>query len=262
MVELDRIYNEDCLIGMQRIPDGSVDCIICDLPYGVLNKTSEGGSWDSIIPLEPLWEQYLRIAKPTAAIILFCQGMFTVQLMMSQPKLWRYNLIWDKKRATGFLNAYKMPLRYHEDIAVFYRKQPTYNPQMEELNGRERSHSQGKGVHADTNRCYGDIDRFQAYEPKPENIDKKFPRSIIEIKREHDGNQFHPTQKPVDLIRYLIATYSNEGDTILDNCIGSGTTAVACIKEKQHFIGFELNTEYYDKACERIWNEQRHLTLF
>ena len=127
-MELNKIYNEDCLVGMKKIPDASVDCIICDLPYGVLNKKSEGGGWDNIIPLEPLWKEYLRITKPNAAIILFCQGMFTAQLMMSQPKLWKYNLIWSKQRVTGFLNANKMPLRSHEDIAVFYRKQPVYNP--------------------------------------------------------------------------------------------------------------------------------------
>ena len=140
MIELNKIYNEDCLEGMKQISDASVDCIICDLPYGVLNKKSEGGSWDSIIPLEPLWKEYLRITKPNAAIILFCQGMFTAQLMMSQPKLWKYNLIWSRQRVTGFLNANKMPLRSHEDIAVFYRKQPIYNPQMVKCAPHQRNH--------------------------------------------------------------------------------------------------------------------------
>ena len=129
-IELDNIYNCDCLIGMRDIPDGSVDAIICDLPYEVLHKNNELVQWDRIIPFEPLWEQYLRVAKPNAAIVLFCQGMFTAQLMMSQPKLWKYNLIWEKGRATGFLNANRMPMRSHEDIAVFYRSQPTYNPQI------------------------------------------------------------------------------------------------------------------------------------
>lgn len=120
MIELNKIYNEDCLEGMKRIPNGSVDCIICDLPYGVLNKQNEGGGWDSVIPFEPLWEEYLRITKPNAAIILFGQGMFTAKLMMSNEKMWRYNLIWDKKRTTGFLNAKKMPLKQTEIISVFY----------------------------------------------------------------------------------------------------------------------------------------------
>ena len=255
MVELDRIYNEDCLVGMQNIPDSSIDCIICDLPYGVLNKQSEGGQWDSIIPLEPLWEQYKRVIKKNGAIVLFSQGMFTAQLMMSQPRMWRYNLIWDKARATGFLNANRMPLRYHEDICVFYNMLPTYNPQMEDLNGREPNHSQGFGDHANKNSCYGKIGRvYPTYESK------KHPRSIIRIKAVHcNEEQFHPTQKPVELMRYLIRTYSNKGDTILDNCIGSGSTAVACIQEGRHFIGFEQDKVYFKKALERIEREQEEI---
>jgi site-specific DNA-methyltransferase (adenine-specific)/modification methylase len=227
-MELDRIYNMDCLEGMKQIPDGSVDAIICDLPYGVLNSQSEGGSWDSIIPLEPMWEQYRRIIKEKGAIVLFAQGMFTAKLMMSQPKLWRYNLVWDKVRATGFLNANRMPLRYHEDICVFYKSLPTYNPQMEDLNGREPNHPQGHGEHVEKNSCYGKVSRIN-----PTYKDKKHPRSIIRIKAVHcNEGQFHPTQKPVDLIAYLVRTYTNEGDTVLDNCMGSGTTAMSCIKEK------------------------------
>lgn len=141
MMELNKIYNEDCLEGMKRIPNGSVDCIICDLPYGVLNKQSEGGGWDSIIPLEPLWEEYLRITKPNAAIILFGQGMFTAKLMMSNEKMWRYNLTWDKKRTTGFLNAKKMPLKQTEIISVFYKEFPAYHPQMRKCLPHERNHS-------------------------------------------------------------------------------------------------------------------------
>lgn len=259
-LQLDTIYNCDCLEGMRMIPDKTVDCIICDLPYEVLNKGNENAQWDRIIPFEPLWEQYLRVIKDNGAILLFCQGMFTAQLMMSQSKLWRYNLVWDKMRATGFLNAYRMPLRYHEDIAVFYRELPTYNPQMEALNGRERNHTQGKGVHKNTNKCYGNVDRFQSYEPA--EPDKKFPRSIISIPKEHDDQQWHPTQKPVDLLRYLVLTYTNPGDTVLDNCMGSGTTAVACVKEKRHFIGFELNEEYHKKAVQRVKNEMAQTRLF
>ena len=130
-MEIDKIYNEDCLIGMRNIPDKSIDCIICDLPYGVLNRNNPSAQWDNIIPFEPLWEQYERVIKDNGAIVLFAQGMFTAQLMMSNPKLWRYNLIWDKiNRATGFLNANRCPLRIHEDIVVFYKSQPTYNPQF------------------------------------------------------------------------------------------------------------------------------------
>jgi len=257
-MELDRIYNMDCLEGMKQIPDGTIDAVICDLPYGVLNGESEGGTWDTIIPFEPLWAEYRRVCKPTAAIVLFAQGMFTAKLMMSNEKMWRYNLIWDKVRATGFLNANRMPLRNHEDICVFYRQLGTYNPQMEALNGRERNHTQGHGEHKEKNSCYGKVGRIN-----PTYEDKKHPRSIIVKNAVHcNEGQFHPTQKPVDLLRYLVLTYTNEGDTVLDNCMGSGTTAIACIKERRHFIGFELSKEYFDKAVKRIKAEQAQLTLF
>ena len=258
MIELDRIYCEDCLVGMQRIPDGTVDAIITDLPYGVLNEQSEGGQWDSIIPLEPMWEQFIRVTKPTAPIVLFGSGMFTARLMVSQPKLWRYNLIWDKVRATGFLNANRMPLRNHEDIMVFYRQLGTYNPQMEALNGRERNHTQGHGNHKEKNSCYGKVGRIN-----PTYEDKKHPRSIIVKQAVHCNEaQFHPTQKPIDLLRYLVLTYTNPNDVVLDATIGSGTTAIACIKEHRHFVGFELNKEYYDKAVKRVEAEKAQLTLF
>ncbi|MCR5065129.1 MAG: site-specific DNA-methyltransferase [Bacteroidales bacterium] len=258
MIELDTIYNEDCLEGMKRIPDGSVDAIICDLPYGVLNKQSEGGGWDSIIPFEPLWEQYLRVAKPNAAIVLFAQGMFTAKLMMSNPAMWRYNLIWKKgDRASGFLNANKMPMRNHEDICVFYDKMPTYNPQMRKgLPNHTRGHGGGKMK----NGCYGKFDPWGASKII---TNEKFPLSIIDIDKGHDKESWiHPTQKPVDLLRYLVLTYSNSGGVILDNCMGSGTTAIACMKEHRHFIGFELDKTYYEKACARIDAEKQQLTLF
>lgn len=254
MIDIDKIYNEDCLEGMKRIPDGMVDCIITDLPYGVLNEQSEGGSWDSIIPLEPMWEQFLRVTKPNAPIILFGQGMFTAKLMMSQPKLWRYNLIWKKgDRSGGFLNANRMPLRNHEDIVVFYDKLPTYNPQKRK---GSPNHSRGNII-STTNRCYG---KFDIAENDMSGM--KFPTSIIDYPKEFDGKQFHPTQKPVDLLRYLILTYTNVGGVVLDATIGSGTTAVAALMEKRHFIGFELNKEYYDNAVKRVKAEQAQLSLF
>jgi DNA modification methylase len=151
-----------------------------------------------------------------------------------------------------------MPLRNHEDIMVFYRQLGTYNPQMEALNGRERNHTQGHGNHKEKNSCYGKVGRIN-----PTYEDKKHPRSIIVKQAVHcNEDQFHPTQKPVDLLRYLILTYSNEGDTILDATIGSGTTAVAALMEKRHFIGFETNREYFDKACKRIDDVKRNPTLF
>lgn len=290
-MEIDKIYNEDCLIGMRDIPDKSIDAIICDLPYGVLNRQNKSAQWDNIIPIEPLWEQYKRVIKDNGAIVLFAQGMFTAQLMMSNPKMWRYNLIWDKiNRSTGFLNANRCPLRIHEDIVVFYKSQPTYNPQFtfgqvnHKRGGGREWYKQNKsggvyglmtnggkkkeedmtsqekdemGVSGARNRCYGN---FAVTETKITN--EKYPTSIISVDKEHDGNYHHPTQKPVELIRWLVRTYTNEGDLVLDNCIGSGTTAVACIKEKRHFIGYEITKEYFDIAQERIKQEQSQLTLF
>lgn len=257
-LQLDTIYNMDCLEGMKLIPDGSVDAVICDLPYGVLNSQSEGGSWDAVIPFEPLWEQYRRVCKPNAAIVLFAQGMFTADLMQSNRKMWRYNLVWKKgDRCSGFLNANRMPLRNHEDIVVFYEKLPTYNPQMRTgLPNHTRGHDGGKLK----NGCYGKLDPWACSKVI---TTEKFPLSIIDIAKEHDVNkQFHPTQKPVDLLRYLVLTYTNPGGVVLDNCMGSGTTAIACLKEHRHFLGFELNKEYYDKAVQRIERERQQLTLF
>ena len=204
MIDIDKIYNMDCLEGMKRIPDGMVDCIITDLPYGVLNEQSEGGSWDSIIPLEPMWEQFKRVTKPNAAIVLFCQGMFTAKLMMSQPKMWRYNLIWKKgERCSGFLNAKRMPMRNHEDIAVFYQQLPTYNPQFTK---GDKSHPRGGGNHKNTQRCYGNFKDLPLTEP----TDEKYPKSVLNFDRDF-AKVDHPTQKPVDLLRYLILTYTNVG---------------------------------------------------
>ena len=201
-MEIDNIYNMDCLEGMKQIPDGTIDAVICDLPYGVLNGESEGGSWDTIIPFEPLWAEYRRVCKPTAAIVLFAQGMFTADLMHSNPKMWRYNLIWKKgERASGFLNANRMPLRNHEDIVVFYDKLPTYNPQMRT---GFPNHTRGHGGGKLKNGCYGKFDPWARSEVI---TTEKFPLSIIDIAKEHDVNkQFHPTQKPVDLLRYLVLT--------------------------------------------------------
>lgn len=255
MIELDRIYNENCMDGMKRIPDGSVDCVICDLPYGVLNEGNESARWDERLPMDELWAEYLRVTKPNAAIILFAQGMFTAELMMSQPKLWRYNLVWKKgDRVSGFLNAKRMPLRNHEDICVFYRRQPTYHPQMEigaPLHGRGR-------VRRQINRNYGDFTVNPGDER--EGSTEKYPLSVLDFEKPFPP--VHQTQKPVNLVRYLLRTYTNEGDTVLDNTIGSGTTAVAAVMENRHFIGFETDPEYYDLACSRVETERAQLRLF
>lgn len=255
-MELNKIYHEDCLEGMKRIPDASIDCIICDLPYGVLNKGNESAQWDNVIPFDLLWKQYERVIKENGAIILFAQGMFTADLMISNRELWRYNLIWQKGgRCSGFLNAKKMPLREHEDILVFYKTMPVYNPQMTKCEPHQRNHSRGKMNKEQTNRCYGNFG-------KPEDVitDLKYPKSILNFNRPHP--QIHPTQKPVMLVSWLINTYTNEGDTILDNCMGSGTTAIAAIRTKRNYIGFEIEKEYFDLANKRIKEEIMQLSLF
>lgn len=252
---IDTIFNEDCLIGMRRIPDKSIDMVLCDLPYGVLNKGNVHAKWDSPLPMDRLWEQYRRICKDDAPIVLFGQGMFTAQLMMSNPKMWRYNLIWQKTdRPTGFLNAKKMPLREHEDIMVFYDKLPVYHPQMVKCEPHQRNHSRGKMEKEQTNRCYGQMRKFDEI-----ITDEKYPRSIIRIPRE--ANTEHPTQKPVALCEWLIRTYSDEGDTILDNCMGGGSTAIACKLNNRHYIGFETSKEYCEMAERRLKEVGENVTI-
>lgn len=265
-MKTDIIYNEDCIEGMRRLPDASVDCIVCDLPYEQLHKGNKSAAWDRQLPLEPLWEQWLRVAKPNAAIVLFGNGMFTAQLMMSQPKLWKYNLIWEKGRATGFLNANRMPMRSHEDIAVFYLQQPTYNPQFRAGD----SHPHGNGWHRDTNQCYGEHGKASAVVADEQPVlkvgqtydydhirrvpptGKCFPMSVLHFDKEHDADTWHATQKPVNLLRWLIRTYTNPGDVVLDCCMGSGTTAVAAIMERRHFVGYELCGEFYERCMSRV----------
>lgn len=253
-MEIDKIYNMDCLEGMKQIPDGSIDAIICDLPYG----TTEC-AWDSVIPFDQLWEQYKRIIKRGAPIVLFGSEPFSTYLRMSNMEQWRYDWIWCKNRPNGFLEAKNKPMKAHEIISVFSdgsssngcNLRMTYNPQ-----GLIACKSVKKNVNGTIYGNRKNRETGSMYESEWTN----YPTSLLEF--DLDNDRFHPTQKPVDLLRYLVKTYTNEGDTILDNCMGSGTTAVACIKEKRHFIGFELNKEYYDKACLRIDAVKRQLTLF
>lgn len=239
-IELNRIYQRECIEGMRLIPDKSIDMILCDLPYGTTRN-----KWDSIIPFELLWEQYERVIKDNGAIVLTAAQPFTTSLIASNAKLFRYTLVWDKKMSSGFLNAKRMPLRRHEDICVFYRKPPIYNPQME-IRGEPRK----KGGYAGGNKgCYGDHKEQQTFN------NEYYPTSIIEIGNANQKDKVHPTQKPTELFEYLIKTYSNEGDTVLDNCMGSGTTAIACIRTNRNFIGFELESEYVEIANKRIDSE-------
>ena len=237
MIELNKIYNEECLYGMKKIPDGSVDMILCDLPYGTTKN-----KWDNIIPFEPLWEQYKRIIKDNGAIVLISQQPFTSSLVVSNPKMFRYEWIWQKEKGTGFLNAKKMPLKNHENVLVFYKKLPIYNPQF--TIGKPRKGWKVKGSASDN---YGEYDEHFY----TNQTGRRYPVSVQRFVA-HQNNGLHPTQKPVALFEYLIKTYSNEGDIVLDNCMGSGTTAIACLNTNRNFIGFELNEEYYNISLKRI----------
>ena len=254
-IELDTIYNEDCLEGMKRIDDGSVDAVICDLPYG-----TTACKWDSVIPFEPLWEQYHRVAKSNAAIVLFAGEPFTSMLITSNLCEYRQKLTWLKTRPTNVFNAKKQFMNWTEDICVFYRSLPTFNPQMR----TDGQFTGAKVQHCHHDRSTGTLGQTgeKAGYVHEGNGGLFYPKSVLEFSNVHHGNEcLHPTQKPVDLIAYLVRTYTNEGDTVLDNCIGSGTTAIACIKEHRHFVGFELNKEYFDEAVERVARERRQLTL-
>lgn len=241
------LLNDDCLNAMPDLPEHSVDMILCDLPYEVTHN-----QWDTIIPFDRLWKEYKRLLKPNAVCVLFGQGLFSAKLIMSNPEMYRYSLVWDKERVTGFLNANRMPLRCHEDIMVFYEKLPVYNPQMTQ--GSAPSHKRGikaenRGSINDSGKAYRNYVHLDAG-PCTQS-DLKFPTSIIRIPNKVQDN-LHPTQKPVELLEYLIKTYTNEGMTVLDNCMGSGSTGIACLKQNREFIGIEKDPVYFKIAEERI----------
>ena len=233
----NNIYNMDCLEGMKLIADGSIDMILCDLPYGTTQN-----KWDSVIPLEPLWSQYRRIIKPTGVIVLTAQMPFTATLGASNLPWLKYEWIWEKNIATGHLNANRAPMKKHESVLVFSPGKTTYHPQMT-LGKPYRMKRQPVN---DNGSNYGTITRTPTV-----NDGKRFPVSVIQFDRE---TGLHPTQKPVPLFEYLIRTYTNSGELVLDNCIGSGTTAIACLNLDRRYIGFETNAEYFAVAQERIRN--------
>lgn len=239
MIQINKIYNLDCLEGMRDIPDHFVDAIICDLPYGTTRNT-----WDCIIPFDALWDQYRRIIKNNGVIILFGQGMFTAQLMMSNPNWWRYNLIWHKTQPSGFLNAHRMPLRAHEDICVFYKQLPVYHPIMTK-GVRKTSSADSKSRSVKTTN-YG------PHKLTDYDSDIRFPTSVISMSKDIQHSAIHPTQKPVALIEWLINTYTDKGNVILDNCSGSGTTAVACMNTDRRYICYEKDAAYYYLSIDRI----------
>jgi len=237
LLEINKIYNMDCLEGMKYIDDKSIDMILCDLPYGTTKC-----KWDIVIPFEPLWEQYERIIKDNGAIVLFGSQPFTSALVMSNLKLFKYEWIWQKTLATNFMLVKKQPAKKHENILVFYKKQPTYNPQMEIGKPyKDKPRKRTVGIHGNAETIKKAIN----------NEGTRYPSSVQLFSNGNNGN-VHPTQKPVELCEYVIKTYTNENELVLDNCIGSGTTAIACINTNRNFIGFELDKEYYEIAKNRI----------
>lgn len=235
----------DCLEEMKAIPDGSVDMVLCDLPYG-----TTACKWDAVIPFNQLWEEYYRVVKLAGAIVLTASNPFTCALGASNLTDLKYSWYWRKTRATGHMNAKKMPMKDIEDILVFYRQMPTYNPQglvaLNKVQKNSASHI-ARGVTSDpTSTVTGGI-KSESWTQDWTN----YPRQILDFPSE--GSTVHPTQKPVALMEYLIRTYTNEGDTVLDNTMGSGTTGVACVNTGRSFIGVERDPDYFQICCERIY---------
>lgn len=246
---INRLFEGDCLEYMKEIPDGSVDMILCDLPYGMTQN-----KWDSYISLDKLWEQYNRIIKTNGAIVLTSNGVFTAKLILSQPNIYKYKWVWEKSKPTNFLNAKKQPLRKHEDVCVFYKKQPVYHPQMT----KGEPYDKGKRKNQQCGN-YGDFESVHVA-----SDGERYPTDIIYVKTaESEGPVLHPTQKPIELGRYMVRTYTNPGDIVLDNTFGSGSFLVAALMEGRNFIGIEKNEDvalfkreeidYIDVAKKRLF---------
>ena len=263
---VNAVIEGDCINVMHQLPNDCIDMVLCDLPYGTTQN-----KWDSIVPLDELWAEYKRIVKPNGAIVLTSQGLFTATLIMSQPKMFKYKWVWEKSKPTNFLNAKKQPLRKHEDVCVFYNKQPVYNPQMTE------GEPYDKGVRK--NQLSGSYGDFQPVHVHSDG--KRYPTDVVYFKTaESEGEVFHATQKPVELGRYFVRTYTNPGDIVLDNTSGSGSFLVAALMEGRNFVGIEKNADtelfkgekinYIEKTQERlraVWNDldkerRNHLKAF
>ena len=243
------LYNDDCLVAMKQIQDGSVDMVLADLPYGTTQN-----KWDSIIPLEPLWKEYWRVCKPTAAILLTSSQPFTAVLVVSQLQYFRHEWIWIKNRGSNFANTVREPMKEHESVLMFSKGKWSYNKQMQDRTG-------GGLDRVKYNVAFeSGSDNYRKFEGRPENRlpDQRVPSSWQKFNCE---TGFHPTQKPVSLMEYLIKTYTQEGETVLDNTMGSGTTGVACMNTGRDFIGIEMDAEYFRKAKERIGSSQQILAL-
>lgn len=241
------LLNGDCLDLMKEIPDSSVDMVLCDLPYGTTRN-----KWDVQIPLDKLWNQYNRIVKENGAIVLFAAEPFASVLRLSNIRNFKYDWVWNKVEGTGFLNAKKQPLRSHEMICVFYRKQCKYNPQK--TKGHPRKVSTSK--HKETCRA---TENYGKHGLTSYDSTERYPKSILTVSSDTQKSALHPTQKPVFLLEYLIYTYTRRGETVLDNCMGSGSTGVACVNAGRKFIGMELDSGYFEIAKKRIeeaWNRR------
>ncbi len=239
-IEKNSLILGDCLEVMPKIESESIDMILCDLPYGRTQNR-----WDAIIPFDELWKNYNRIIKPNGVIALFCDGMFMAELMVSNKKMWRYNLVWDKILPSGFLNANRQPLRSHEEIVIFYKKQPTYNPQK--FKG-QANHSKGTSQ-KNTNNNYG---KFEIVDNREELGDMKHPRSIWSFQKPHPSKMVHPTEKSLECVECLIKTYTNEGDIVLDNTMGSGTTCLGALNTNRYYVGIEKDEQYFEIAVKKI----------
>lgn len=234
MLPINSIHNGDCLNIMKDIDDKSIDMILCDLPYGMTARNK----WDTIIDFKLLWKQYERIIKSNGVIVLTAIQPFTSMLVLSNPTYFKYEWIWKKQQGTGFLNAKKQPLRNHESILVFYKNQPTYNPQF----------TKGKPYKCKSGTA--SLNYREQISVITENNGYRYPLTVIDF--DYDKNKLHPTQKPVSLFEYLIKTYTNEGNLVLDNCAGSGTTAIACINTNRNYILIEKEQQYFDMINKRI----------
>jgi site-specific DNA-methyltransferase (adenine-specific) len=253
---MSKLFHGDCLDVMSTLPDGCVDMVFADLPYGTTQN-----AWDSLIPFDKLWEAYRRVVKEDGAIVLTAQPPFDKVLACSNLKDFRYEWIWEKNKATGHLNAKKMPMKAHENVLVFYRKLPTYNPQ------KTTGHKPMNAVlprdnipEPDKKRNYNHVDKRLGNSGGGTD---RYPRDVLyfPVINNDDPLKFHPTQKPVEMIEYFIKTYSNPGDTILDNCMGSGSTCIACINTDREYIGIEFGEEYYHQADEWIKSVQSNPIL-
>jgi len=244
-MKMIKLYNGNCLEIMKTIPSESIDAIITDPPYG---KTA--CKWDSVIPFDLMWKQLNRIIKDNGAIVLTASQPFTSALIMSNPKMFRYEWIWEKSKASNFFKARKQPLKSHENILVFYKKLPMYNPQKTKGKPYYRGGIKEHNVEIET---INKIPNYFTHERKSED-GNRFPRSVQYFKTAEFEGKLHPTQKPIKLMEYLIETYTSKNDTVLDNAMGSGTTGVACINTNRKFIGMELDESYFTVAKDRINN--------